>query len=577
MAKHKKIPSKVQIVEEYKSGELIDDIFDRFDFGVDADFDSIVETCVGLHEAGEIDLLALTKSPKLEAIEGHRFFIGQRFFCKAIPNLSASTDEMMQCVQTLVQKGGSDLASNYPNAAFREWCEADLSRAQDVIDAAKKDDPLAIDFLTFALTAGNLVEEAKDFVEKYIDNRRHCGVTALGRMNYATPTEARGALSTLLSALGNEADDRLFANVLMSALDIVENTDQITCDEAIGIIKRVCVAPGSHTHFCCARALWQHVQSLSEDAVALLLQALNSLDPSNKGTIRELDNGLQKLLNTTFEDRAIEFLAKLLSSPEKNLNLSEFQSFGRGLIEGPKERFHTVFISWMLLGEPVLCDGINDLLRHADRGERAIDLPLEDFNLSPRKQIFLCRKTIGYLFLQPVVAASVLVSVLRICDDNVAETVRNLLFDPLLVNYSGSVRDYLSGIDSQDAAHPHIQAALKQSEVYLDDLKSAGNIKELHPSEHERQIEYLRFHDQMQQAYKEAEKKSVLLSLVSRSVILYGHKTLTYVQGPGNEHRPVEMELQPHSTTAEIPRMDIIDPIGLDYMLRVFRIERLKS
>ena len=92
MAKHKKIPSKVQIVEAYKSGELIDDIFDRFDFGVDADFDSIVETCVGLHEAGEIALLALTKSPKLEAIEGHRFFIGQRFFCKAIPNLSASTD-----------------------------------------------------------------------------------------------------------------------------------------------------------------------------------------------------------------------------------------------------------------------------------------------------------------------------------------------------------------------------------------------------------------------------------------------------------------------------------------------------
>ena len=170
-----------------------------------------------------------------------------------------------------------------------------------------------------------------------------------------------------------------------------------------------------------------------------------------------------------------------------------------------------------------------------------------------------------------------MISVLRVCDDSVADAVRELLFDPLLLNYGGALWDYVGTIDADDPAHPHIQTALHEHEQYLEGLKSIGDIKEMHPSEHERQIARLRFNDVMRLAFKKAEKESVLLNLVKRSVILYGNRSLTYVAGPEEERRPVEMELKSHGTTVEIPRMEIADPIGLDYMLLAFRAERSGS
>ena len=122
-----KVPNETEVVDAYNLGRLIHDVFDRFDFVDESDYNSILYMCVGLHNAGKIDLLSLTKRPEFANITGHRFFSGQDFFCKAIPKLNAVTYEMMRCVDALVEKGGADLAAGQPNAAFLEWCKADVS------------------------------------------------------------------------------------------------------------------------------------------------------------------------------------------------------------------------------------------------------------------------------------------------------------------------------------------------------------------------------------------------------------------------------------------------------------------
>jgi hypothetical protein len=218
---------------------------------------------------------------------------------------------------------------------------------------------------------------------------------------------------------------------------------------------------------------------------------------------------------------------------------------------------------------------LNVLLRQTDRGETPLDLSAAVATFDSPEQIFVCRKAIGYFFLRPRVAGSVLVSVLRVCDDQTADIVRALLSDPLLVNYGRTIVDYLRNIEVADPAYQHIQLALKSAEQYLEELGSAGLIKELHPSERERQLEHLCFADQTREAHKQAMEQSVLLSLVHRSVILYGKRSLTYFGTSNGERRPVEMELTPHSVSMELPRMDVFDPVGLDYLLRVFRVESL--
>jgi hypothetical protein len=206
-----------------------------------------------------------------------------------------------------------------------------------------------------------------------------------------------------------------------------------------------------------------------------------------------------------------------------------------------------------------------------------LDLAPQVAGLSSKEKLFLCRKAIGYLFVHPILAVSVLVSVLRTdLETESATEVRSLLFDPLLLNYEGSVKELLQTITQEDASHPHVATVLDENQRYLEGLHTTGVIKEIEPTEHQRQIEMLRYSDQARQMHKDAMKKSILSDLVSRSVVLYGRRTLAYLEGPGGKRSPFEMDLNKHGMSFELPRMDIIDPVGLDFMIRVFRAETLK-
>ena len=75
-------------------------------------------------------------------------------------------------------------------------------------------------------------------------------------------------------------------------------------------------------------------------------------------------------------------------------------------------------------------------------------------------------------------------------------------------------------------------------------------------------------------SFKAAQRESVLLNMVHRQVILHGNGTLTYVAPPGGARQPMEMQLHEHGVSFEMPRVEIVDPVGLDYMLRLLRNRR---
>jgi hypothetical protein len=153
--------------------------------------------------------------------------------------------------------------------------------------------------------------------------------------------------------------------------------------------------------------------------------------------------------------------------------------------------------------------------------------------------------------------------------------VTDLLFDPMLLSYGGNAREYLKHIAATDPAHGPIQTALTKAEGFYAGLDATGTIKELHPSDYQRDVVRQRTHDEMRTVHKIAESKSVLLSLVHRSTILYGKRSLTYVRDHDGSQRAVAMDLKSFSTSFELPRREILDPVGLDYMLRIFRAEKL--
>ena len=122
-----------------------------------------------------------------------------------------------------------------------------------------------------------------------------------------------------------------------------------------------------------------------------------------------------------------------------------------------------------------------------------------------------------------------------------------------------------------------LETVVKLSNEYFENIKSTGIIPELHPSQSQRDTYRRRFSKIIEQAMRDAQKESVLLSLVSTSVLLYGRKSVNYAYGSDGQFNRMEFPLQPHSTEMEFPRVTNIDPFGLDYALRVFRAERISQ
>lgn len=568
--------SRDEIVEAFNRGVMIELVFSGFGNVGPESRKAIIATCAGLHNEGVIDLLSLAEPQRLEGVSISSFYTGQHFFCEVIPLLNGPADHILRAVTALVDRAGDNLASNQPNAAFRDWCAVEAGRSHQIVAMAKEGEPLASKLLTFALEAWNLVDEALELARECSDGRLLSAITALGRMRFSSEAAAHRVISGLAEVLDRCPRDEVFCNVLLSVIAVAKRIDG-TGDAALDQVTRIAETPAPSTVGCCAQALCLHGESLSLPVTDVLLHCLASANISDDSTARRLDNALRAVLESPNADRAIDFAGRVAIVAGETLDPSRFESFLFQLRHGPQDRLHRTLVAWLLSGNRTLCEWATSLLTTAAGEEKAVELPPDTLQITDREKHFLCRKAIGYLFTHPVSCASLLVSVLRACDDEVGNTIARLLFDPMLVNYGGAIREYLETIEPNDSAHSFVRRALDRADDHLRSLPPQDAIKELHPSAHERQIEYRLMAAEMATAMREAERNSVLLSLVTRSVLLYGRRSLSFFELPGGERRPVEVALESHSVSFEMPRMQIVDPVGLEYMLRVFQAERLET
>jgi len=534
----------------------------------------LLETCVDLHNSGRIDLLALVEQGKHQ--RARDFFSVMSFYCDAIPRLrGVPVERMMTAVARLVEGGGADLAANQPNGALRAWCAADTSRADAIIKQARSGDELAINHLTFALEAKEDLQLARNMVSDYDDQRRIAGLTALSRMAHREASDRASTTATVASLVEGDADDAVRAHVLFAAIQAHESGSAPLPQEALAVVARALASAGDLTVHRAALCLLYAKSCLSTELVALLLAALLKVNPKNGGTIDQIDSALSQLPRKGFGEQAVEFVTELLRNANKELHLEQFDSFAACLAEGAPVMLGGVVVKWLLSGNRQLCEGVADLTRRRREGEVPLSIAFDTLGLSDTEIYFICRKAIGYLFMQPVVASWILVSALRTAAGDLCSMIKALLFDPLLINYGGAPREYLASLDATDAAYAHVQEVLAQADAYVAGLSNAGVVKELHPSEQRRQLERIRMIDFNREVQKKAREQSVFWDVVHRSVLLHGRQSVTLVEGANGETRPVETKLQSFEHSFEWPRMETVDPVGLDIVLRTFRLEQI--
>lgn len=528
----------------------------------------LLAALIELHNADRVNLQDLLSTEAFTSTTGLRFYQVQSFFSEAIATIQATVPQMVAIVSSLDPTDGRS-GGGYNRTAFRSWLDVNVARATEVIALAEDGNGNGRSVLSIAVQALGDLDEARRLINSTDEAIAREALHALAWMPHPEVSD-RAATVAALARIGPEANDVLRGGALAAVVRVFNSAKAPLTADASDLIEKLVAGGGLRTLHEAAQALWSDPPTLDAKLVGILLKTLIDLDAAQADTLQSLDFGLHQVLDHGFDDDVIDFLTRLLGSSNSGLGLEAFDTTTSQILTRARALDRAI-VAWSLAEGRVLGEGLANSLNHLDDADLRRALDIASLGFSDLKLYALCVRTIGFFYLQPVLAASILVSVLRTAKGDLAKRLEELLFDPLLVNYGGDMQAYLESVDNPDPAYRAVRRVLKRKKAYIAGLQAAGDIKELRPPERHRQAEFDRHSDEMRRSYDEAQKASPLLSMVGRSVILHGLKTVHVLIDKNGERRLTQSVMHSHSTTFEVPRSSILDPFGLEEMLLIFR------
>lgn len=573
-----------EIIQALEAGQWLDFV-SRYNLRDDADEGSMRSLAIGLHNTGRFDLLA--------AIDGFdddgdtfRFYEIQQFYSDALPQLNAEPAAMLKAVRRLVEEGGPNRDGGFIALPFRDWCKG-AGRATAIAALLDFNAPRDGWYLRLALEGASTSdpEGALDWALTLITDEagppRTAALEALGSLGPTLALAAR-AIAALRHHLEQETDDHSLSIGLYAAIELHGRCEQANPADTAAIVSIAANCGGSEMRRRAMQALWFQWKSATPAILDKLIQIAETIDGDDAVAVDHLDHALYQMISGEHVERAIGIVRTLLSPNRGTLTVHRFDGFEHQLLTQHRARFETLAVEWFVSGDRALGEAVMALVAKVHGAPMVLRPDLAPFGYGPAELIFLARKAVGYLFSTPITAASLLMAIMRTGIGDAVKGATELLFDPLLVNYSGELGEHLreAAKDTDDPATPHVQTALQQLENYLEGLRAVGRVKALDPSERERMIEWRRRQQEMEEAMKAGEKESIFSQLATKVVLLYGNRSITYVppfgDEPGPERRMVT-EMQSHHHSQEYARMIVVDPHGIDLMLRHFRVERLPT
>lgn len=572
---------RADILERAAHGVLLDAIFREYGKHSSEDADPTIAALADLHNEGAIDLLAIVTLEALEPYKGYIFFRGQHIYNKLISHLDAPAEALVAAVEALIQTAGNDLAAHWPVEEFAKWCEGNPARPAELLSLVDQKVPNADHFLIIAITKGVAVDRdyfmgrAYDFLISGSESEKRAAVMALGQVPLYGPDDWDRLLSAFTSLLDTDPGDLIRSSVLRAIVQRLDGASTDRRKRLIDIGKAAANPKGDQLLNAAARTLAFKFVYLPNELIEALLGGLLSVDSSHTDTIDMLDMALVKLVEHGQSVRVRSFVTQLLRREADPIDLEQFDSLRYQLFQTGGQVLEDWVVDWLLNGDFALCGPMNDTLFAVDTENHVFQIDFARFDLLPEDYPYLARKAIGTFFVKPMLMTSLVTSLLRTAPAEVTLEIVGLLVDPILTNYSGVASDLLEPIaaDEADPAAAYVQRALEEKEKYLEGLGSIGVLPELHPSERERLMEWQRHTDSMAAAFSESRKKSIIASLATELLMLYGTGSVSWVSDRSAPPRRIETPLATISHSFELPRTDIVDPIGLQQMIISFRRE----
>jgi hypothetical protein len=572
------------LISASKSGNFLNAAYESYLAAPDEREDLPLEIAA-LHNDGYINVVAEFSKLENKQEGGPDFFTTRRIFEKALPYINAPLRDVMHCVLHLHKAAGQDMAAGIIFDGYIAHCEKDPARPLEAMTLIESAYEHFADIFPATVVAGSRMDNSHFLAEVLrlaqhpAKDLRQRAVFSLSRIEWpngaSVPKEALAGLENSAT----ENDDEILASVIRAAFKFYQQ-DKTTEAQVTALIDNALSRGDDYALHAGSAILGFEAKELPAPLLDVILGHLKRVKPMNKGTLDNIDLGIATLLKAALPDKALRFLEEFLLLHTEKLMIEVFDSAASEILTN-KTLLSKVTTRWFLNGARVLCESVHDIVGRVHDGNLLIDVDAAELTTKDfTHMVFIARKAIGYLFFKPVTAVSILISLMRLApDDETLEHLVELLFDPLLMNYTGSAREHVEAQTQQETGKVKetLDKSLAALATYLETLRGVPALAALHPAQAHREA-YRRYMSELSAAsMKKAEKRSVFLNLFSRSTLLYGRKSINYVRGGDGPPRRMEIPLASHSVEMEIPRMENLDEHGLNYMLRVFRAERFRT
>jgi hypothetical protein len=473
---------------------------------------------------------------------------------------------------------GGDMAASWPLENFRGFLDQDGKRPFETLAAVERE-PTSLAILLPVVAAAGFESDRGYFIGEVIRLKKspdkllqRMALAALANVPVVEGEVDMPAdvLVTLETAVANSDEDGALAASLSTALALSMKAKS-DLRRLTDVVRSSLSKGGEWTLGVAAENYARDAEKLDISLVGLLSDVLKTRASENN--LSHLDLGIASLLETTNWSTGMDVLDELLKRFSKNVKLKDFQ-YSKGTIAASDVLRSRAVTRWLASGNQILCEAAEDAVQNVARAQLSVDVDTAQINFQDEENIiFIAKKAAGFLFFSPVAAASLLISLMR---GGTIEPIKQLLVDPLLLNYTSSVRELL--LQRIKSESTEVAAALRDClqilEAYLDSLGKASGLKELRMSEEEKAIFNRSLSQKMSKSFDVARSEMPLLSMVKRSVVLYGRGSVQRVARPDGSTYRADMMFKTQGAEITFPRMMHIDELGLHFLLRVLRAEK---
>lgn len=394
-------------------------------------------------------------------------------------------------------------------------------------------------------------------------------------------------------SLSTDLAPSLEASILLriTAEDVVQRRAGLSAASAVFHMRRTFdaaiharIASGDQdaTGFV-AQALSRHDEDLLQAGIFFKwLPMCAGLGDGFKQVIDELDFSLSRLLRpeSMYIEPVIDFLESWIhahhgSTASKREFSTQFNDCTRALLSQPP-LLSRVFTRWMLADSQATAKAAAGIVEAARNGEKlaiGFDHSLLD-SATQADLLYLAKRMLGFL-LEAEQMLSLALSMLELRDakERVFPLMRWILYEQLGYDHPGTTRNALLKRADQET-DPDVTELLcsiaARLEADMAGLETLPRLRELEvPLALRRDFAKARA-KVMERSIREAQRQSVITQLATRIYIKGGETSFQHQGTSWTE----PMHFASHSVSFEMPRREVLDPVGNAYRLFQLRTTR---